>query len=333
MAGHGMRYLERVFLDRDNGGWHWSAEAGEPKDRAKLMYGQSFALYGLCAYAALGDKAAGELAVATFDAMHQAADLAHGGFWENLGPDWSPEPTESGRRKSLDIHLHLLESFTSLAALTGSAAHLRKLAEIRQLVLAKMVDPATGAGGNQYSADFTPLQPIVIGRTWIAERLPGQVDPPGQLTTSYAHNLELGWLLGKADAVLGADPAEHAALVDRIAEHTLAYGFDHERGGVYREGPPLGAATDTDKEFWQNAEALVGFLHAYQLTGKPRYAEAFALTWDFAKRFLIHPTLAEWRIRTTRTGAVLDAWLGNQWTGGYHTVRSAIECAARLAAL
>ena len=334
MAAHGFHFLVDQFHDERFGGWYWAVGGDAPDDHAKLMYGQSFALYALCAYAASsGSAEARDLAVETFDAMHNAADVAYGGFWENIGVDWTPENTQSGRRKSLDIHLHLLEAFTALAQLTGDPTHLRRLREVRQLLLDKMVDPVFGIGGTQYDAAWTPLEPIVISRTWIAERIGDEAQPPGQFTTSYGHNLELGWLLGWADDVLDGDSRLHTGLVDRMGAHTLRYGYDATFGGVYREGPPLGAATDTDKEFWQNAESLTGFLHLFELTGKPEYAEAFSATWSFAKQHLIHPGLQEWHIRTTRDGTMIDDSLGNQWTGGYHTVRAPIECVRRLNSL
>lgn len=334
IAARGVDYLVRTFHDDANGGWYWAVDGDTPKDASKLMYGESFALYALATYAAVsGEPRATELAIETFDAMHRAVDASHGGFWENLDRAWSPEETPSGRRKSLDIHLHLLESFTVLAELTGDPTHLRRLAEVRELLLSRMIDPASGVGGNQYLADFTPVEPIIIDRTWIAERTGDGAGASGRFTTSYGHNLELCWLLGRADLLLDGRATIHADLVDHVATHTLRYGFDPEYGGVYREGPPLGEATDKDKEFWQNAEALIGFLHAYQLTGKSEYADAFTRTWSFASRYLIHPQLHEWRIRTARSGRMVDDALGNQWTGGYHTVRAAIECTQRLSAL
>jgi len=334
LAGYGFDFLVQRFHDEQFGGWYWSVDGDQVVDPAKLMYGQSFAIYGLCAFAtATGDQAARDLAVGTFDVIHQAADLAYGGFWENIDRQWAPEDSPSGRRKSLDIHLHLMEAFTALGRLTGDKTHLRRLAEIRDLLLRQMIDPASGVGGTQYDAAFVPLEPIVIDRTWIAERTEEAAQAPGAFTTSYSHNLELGWLLGDADELLDGNRGRHADLVDHLADHTLRFGYDHDNGGVYREGPPLGPATDQDKEFWQNAEALIGFLHAYELTGKPEYAAGFAGTWTFAQRHLIHPSLGEWHIRASRTGQLIDDALGNQWTGGYHTVRAPLECRARLTRL
>ncbi len=328
-ARHGVDYLRERFLDRQHGGWFWKVDklTGAPLDPAKLVYGQSFAIYALAAFARIsGDQQAREEAVATFDLLQvHGCDVRHGGYFENFEQDWVPcVGTFSGaNRKSLDIHLHLLECYTELARVTRHPTHLRRLGEVRSLLLDRML-LAQGAGGHQYEADWRPLDPIVIDRTWLAERL-SQVDRgPFPTTTSYGHNLELGWLLLRADAVLGLPEAADAAVLARIGEHTLAYGYDNAHGGVFREGPPVGPASDRDKEFWQNAEALTGFLEIYRSSGDERYLQAFLATWAFVRDHLISPH-GEWRTRTTADGRVLDHNLGNYWTGAYHTVRGVLE--------
>jgi mannobiose 2-epimerase len=334
IAGEGVDFLSVKFLDREAGGWFWKIGIdGRVLDPAKLIYGQSFALYALAAYARVsGSSAALDLASDTFDAIQEHAfDSEHGGYLENLDEHWAPMPESSGGvdRKSLDIHLHLLESFTELVLLTEDPVHVRRLREVRDVIVTHMIDRASGAGGNQYDIRFTPLPPVVIDRTWIAERVPPGERRPPAVTTSYGHNLELGWLLTRADSVLGLPVQARASLVRGFADHALAYGYDHEHGGIYREGPYRGPATDTDKEFWQNSEALVGFLDAFVELGDPQYFQAFLGTWAFAQSHLIHPA-GEWRMRTTDAGVVVDGNLGNHWTGGYHTVRAALESVRRL---
>lgn len=338
LADTGFRYIVDHFLDTARGGWFWTLDAGGAvQDPSKLVYGQSFAIYALATYGRIRDSSeAVALATETFDALvKHAADTAWGGFNENFDGDWSISsgPGGGGDRKSLDIHMHLLEAFTELARATGDPLHFRRLGEIRELILARMLDPKLGTGGNQYSLRFAELEPIVIAKTWIAERNPTTLGAPLDRTTSYGHNLEFGWLLSRADDVLGLGPEFDVDLIRTIADQVLRHGYDGLHGGIFREGPPDGAATDLDKEFWQNAEALVGFLNAYELTDDPRYLDAFAGTWRFAVDHLIHPTLGEWRIRTSRDGAIIDGALGNYWTGAYHTTRAALEAHARLTVL
>ena len=116
----------------------------------------------------------------------------------------------------------------------------------------------------------------------------------------------------------------------RLVDHTLAYGLDQERGGVYRDGPHHGPAFVMDKEFWQNAEVLVGFLDAYEITGDERYAEAFLLTWDFIRAHLINHDLGEWMTLVDKEGRVLVPGLGTPWKACYHSGRAVVEAIQRL---
>ncbi|MBG6054922.1 mannobiose 2-epimerase [Salinibacterium sp. CAN_S4] len=269
LASMGFDYLLDHFHDREHGGWHWIVDnAGAPIDRSKLIYGQSFAVYALAMYGRVAaDTRAIDLASLTWDRIvTEAADTRFGGFLENLDSSWrlAGDGAQAGDRKSLDIHMHLMEALTELFAVTGRQEHARRLREVRDLIVDRMIDHTSGAGGNQYSLDLSPIPPIIIDKTWIAERSPttrGATLPP---TTSYGHNLELGWLIERADEVLGESGA-HTAVVTALADHALQFGFDEQFGGVYRDGPPIGPAADTGKEFWQNAEALVGWLNAYSL--------------------------------------------------------------------
>jgi mannobiose 2-epimerase len=340
LAAKGMEFLRARLLDPEHGGWHWKvARDGGVVDPAKLIYGESFALYGVAAFARrTGDPEARRLAIESFDRIHAAAaDTLHGGYFENLRADWTPAGAgaEAGDRKSLDSHMHLLESFTELVRLTGSEIHRRRLRAVRTLIVERMIDLETGAGGNQYDLEFRPLLPIVIPKTWIAERNAEEgVEPEASdvVTTCYGHNLELGWLLGAADGALGEAGASDAVIAS-LARHALAHGNDPECGGVYREGPPGGTASDTDKEFWQNAESLVGWLEAYRVSRHPAYLDAFLGTWRFARDHLVHPRFGEWRVRTDREGRMLDDDLGNPWKVAYHTGRGALESIRRLDAL
>lgn len=332
LAHHGVDFLVEKFLDSTYGGWRWRvSRSGEPVDEAKLVYGQCFALYALAAYARVsGEDRARTLCETTFDVLRTyAADHERGGYFENLERDWRV----AGDRKSLDIHLHVLEAFTELVRLTGAPVHAKRLREVRDLIRARMVDPGSGAGGAQYSLAFRPLPPIAIDRTWIAERPGAEPGPPGPANlTCYGHNLELAWLLAEADTALGEQGDSDATVVG-LARHALAFGYDHEYGGVFREGPADGDATDQDKEFWQNAEAMVGFLEAHRVTEDEVFLDAFLGTWSFARAHLVHPEFGEWRIRTTRTGDVVVGDLGNAWKNAYHTGRAALESAHRIEAL
>ena len=302
-------------------------------DNGKLVYGQSFAIYALATYTlATGDARGLEYAERTFDLLQRyCADVARGGYYENLEPDWqlSPGGFYAGDRKSLDIHMHLLECFTVLAQASGKEVHRRRLQEVIDVILTRMIDPESGCGGNQYDLAFTPIPAIAIRRTWNADREGDSVETPTD-TTSYGHNVELAWLLVRAGEVLGKPRDAFKGVVRRLVDHSLAYGLDRVYGGVYRDGPHAGPALVRDKEFWQNAEALVGYLDAFEITGEMAYLDAFELVWSFVWHHMIDHELGEWMTLVSESGEPLVSAIGNPWKACYHSGRAVYEATRRI---
>lgn len=332
LARHGFEFIRTKFWDERHGGWFWKVSAdGTCLDDGKVVYGQSFAIYAMAEYAlATGSDEARDLAVATFDHLQKhCADRERGGYLENLERDWTPSAPgfHAGDRKSLDTHMHLMEAFTVLLELTGDIAHRRALLDVAALIRGRMIDPATGCGRNQFDLDWTPLPAIAIRRTWNAERA-GEAPAAPTDTTSYGHNVELSWLLRRALKVAGEDTAPWEPVMRRLVDHAVEHGVDREHGGVFRDGTALGGPLVLEKEFWQNAEALVGFLDAWQAGGGAGCAEAFLNVWQFAKDHFIAPC-GEWRVLLRRDGAPVDRNVGNDWKVSYHTGRAALECVSR----
>lgn len=334
-AAQGAAFFLKYFWDNDFGGWRWRVgRDGSPVDSGKLVYGQTFAIYALCQYTmATGDPIGLAYAEKTFDLLQKhCADTLYGGYFENLEQDWAlAEPGfAAGDRKSLDIHMHMMEALTVLAQCSGKEAHRRKLRECMELILLRMVDQEAGCGMNQFDAMFTPIPAINIKRTWNAERATGEVIAKPADTTSYGHNVELVWLLNRAADVLGLPSNQYEDATRKLTDHCIAYGLDHELGGVYRDGPHTGAPLVRDKEWWQNCEVLVGFLDAYERLGDRKYFDAFAKTWQFDNKYMFNHDVGEFRQLLNRKGDVLVGDIGNPWKAIYHSGRSMMECVERL---
>jgi cellobiose epimerase len=334
-ARQGVDFFIEHFWDNKYGGWFWKVKRnGTLIDGGKVVYGQSFAIYALAEFAlASGDTSALLYAEHTFDLLQEyCTDTVNGGYFENLEPDWQKsEPGfAAGDRKSLDIHMHLVEAFTTLAQCSGKEIHRRKLQEVIDVILTRMINHAAGCGLNQFDEAFKPIPAINIRRTWNAERETGEIIETPTDTTSYGHNVELVWLLNRAAEVLGKPRDRYEEITGQLIEHSLKYGFDYELGGVYRDGLHEGKPLVYDKEWWQNCEVLVGYLDAYERIGDPRYFEAFHLTWKFDSRYFIDKDCGEWRQLLTREGKPLITNMGNPWKAIYHSGRSMMECIRRL---
>jgi len=333
-AQQGVDFFLKYFWDQKHGGWAWKVKRdGSLIDNGKVVYGQSFAIYALAQYTlSTNDPRGLQYASQTFDLLQKyCTDTARGGYYENLEPNWQVSGSGwcAGDRKSLDIHMHLMEAYTTLYQASGEDVHRRKLEEVIDIIVQHMIDDKAGCGRNQFDLAFHPLAPIAIRRTWNAERngdgIPNQVD-----TTSYGHNVELAWLLVRAGEVLGKPRSTYAVLVKKLIDHALAYGFDWQYGGLYRDGPHVGPALVTDKEFWQNTEALVGLVDAYEIVKDLRYVEAFRRQWKFVNQYMINHELGEWLTLVNREGEPLWSDIGNPWKACYHTGRAAFEVLTRI---
>lgn len=334
LARQGVDFLVHHFWDREFGGWVWKTHAdGSWKDDAKIVYGQSFAIYALSEYyRSTQEERVLEYASRTFDLLQIfCADTLRGGYFENLTRDWciASGPTAGGDRKTLDTHMHLMESFANLYRASGREIHRRKLSEVLHLIRQRMIDPSYGCGGNHFDLEFQPIPAIAIDRTWNAER--EGTRPAGPLdTTSFGHNVELAWLMNDALDTLQAEKKGWQETLRRLLDHAVQFGVDREYGGIYRDGTRGGNVTNPEKEFWQHAEVLVGFLDGYLLFQDPRYWDAFQTVWNFVDRFMIRHDVGEWHTLLDRQGNPIDPNIGNPWKVCYHTGRSMVECLLRL---
>jgi mannobiose 2-epimerase len=336
-ACQGVDFFIRHFWDMRNGGWFWTVQRdGALVDAGKVVYGQSFAIYALSQYTlCTGDERGLDFADRTFELLQRyCADTAHGGYYENLERDWqlSAPGFHAGDRKSLDIHMHLLECFTTLYQASGLEIHRRRLQEVIDVILRHMIHPQHGCGLNQFDIEFHPVPPIAIRRTWNAER-EGELAAGAVDTTSYGHNLELVWLLLHACRVMEISAEPYREEIRKLVDHTLTFGIDWVHGGIYRDGPHDAPAVVRDKEWWQHTESLVGLLDAYLMFKDERYLDAFDRVWSFSEQYFINHRLGEWRTLLSQTGEEIVPGLGNPWKACYHSGRAMDESIQRLEAI
>ena len=332
-AHQGYAFFKKHFWDDVHGGFFWYVNRdGSIADPSKLTYGESFAIYALSEYALrYHNLEALEYAEKTFALLQlYVADTEFGGYYENIERDWciSPGGAWAGDRKSLDIHMHLMEAFTTLYEATGKEIHRRKLLESIGIIRQHMVNEEKGYGYNQFDLQFHQIPAINIMRTWNAERETNAVIEQPTDTTSYGHNVELSWLMDYAYQILGDENVD-LPLLHKLLDHSLIYGYDYEYGGVYRDGVADQEALVLDKEWWQNFESLAGYLNGYAKYGNEQYWDAFVRTWTFVKENFLNLEIGESRQLLDRTGIPIVSNLGNPWKGIYHTGRALAECLKR----
>jgi len=334
-AKQGMAFFIEHFWDKKNGGFIWKTDrSGKILDDGKLVYGESFAIYALSEYyRRTHDPYALDYAEKTFDLLQKyTVDTLNGGYYENLESDWrrSAGGKYAGDRKSLDIHMHLMEAFTSLYAVSGKEIHGRKLREIIDILMKHMINTELGYGYNQFNVEFNRLPAINIYRTWNDDRETGEAVEVPTDTTSYGHNVELSWLMKLALDTIKTEIPEYTKVMRKLLDHSLKYGYDYEFGGIYRDGISDESVLVTDKEWWQNFEALVGYANGYLCFEDAQYLNALEGTWNFVRDKFINAEVGESRQLLNRRGEPVVSNMGNPWKGIYHTGRALSETLDRI---
>lgn len=335
-ARHGVRFLIERMWDTRYGGFFWTVDrAGEVEIDKKILYGQSFAVYSLSEYfLAVGDPLGLEYAELVFDLMQKyAADTLYGGYYEMFERNWDLGEAGSGGgdRKTLDVHMHLMEAFTNLLEADGRNVYRRKLEEIIALLTTRILHPEYRTGIPQFTPDWRVAPQIEFDIVWGWDRFSDTgAKEHADDNTSAGHNAELVWLLLRALDVLGVDRGGYRGLVKTILDHVYENGIDFEQGGVYVEGPHSGGVYDREKEFWQQAEMMIGMLEGYLELGEEKYLSAYKNVHRFVFDRMINRGVGEWYPLMTREGDPIWTHMSHSWKVSYHTVRCMIESIRRL---
>ncbi len=336
MAEYGVDFLLQKMWDAEYGGFFWMANRkGEILNDQKIIYGHSFAIYSLSEYTlATGDTRGVEYAEKVFDLLQKhGADTLYGGYWEMFHRNWNlcGPGSQGGDRKTLDVHMHLMEAFTTLFEATGKQVHRRKLREIIGLLLNKIIHPKYKTGIPQFFQDWSIAPQIKFDIIWGWDRF-SEEGQKGNATdnTCFGHNAEFAWLLNHAFQILKDDPNKHVELFRTIYDHTIENGIDYEYGGVFVEGPHSGGVYDREKEFWQQAEVLIGLLDAVIILGDERYWEAYKNVHRFVFNKVINKSVGEWYPLLSRKGEPVWTHMSHSWKINYHTVRSMIQSINRM---
>lgn len=313
--------LTQRFWDDEFSGLYWSITAdGKPLDTRKQIYGQVFGIYALAEFhRATGEAEALASARAIYRTIEQRArDHEHGGYFEAFDREWR-RIDRAGRGvmgpnagKSQNTHLHIMEAYTNLLRVWPDAELRRDLAQLVEVMLTKVLDPASHHLHLFLEDDWTPVSDGI----------------------SYGHDIEFSWLLVETADVLGDTEliARVKPIAVAVARATDAEGVDPD-GGVLNEADPRGV-TDPAKDWWPQAEAVVGFTNAYQLSGDASFLRAAERSWKFIDAHLIDHERGEWFWGVSRDGKDLAARPKvSLWKCPYHNSRACLEFIERLHAI
>jgi cellobiose epimerase len=311
-------YVMRHFWDTAFNGVFWMVDyLGRPVESKKRIYGQAFTVYSLAEYhRATGDPDALAKAIQIYEAIESASyDALRRGYFETYERDWTLareqrlSEVDMDEKKSTNTHLHLLEAYANLLRCRDSPEARRRLKELIQVFLDHIIDRETHHFRMFFDEEWHSKSDHV----------------------SFGHDIEGTWLLCEAAEILGDGPILHDVQQEALlmAQAVLGQGIDSD-GGLLYEGDARGI-TDTDKHWWPQAEGVVAFLNAYQLSGREYFYLAAAKSWEFIEKYIVDHEHGEWFWKVTREGVPSqDKFKVDQWKCPYHNSRACFEVMARL---
>jgi mannobiose 2-epimerase len=311
-------YLTRFFWDAEFGGVYWMLDyLGNPHDTKKRIYGQAFTVYALAEYYhASGDSDALDKALRMVRSIELSShDDAHGGYFETYERDWTLakdqrlSDVDMDEKKSMNTHLHLMEAYATLLRFHEDETVRLRLRELIEIFLDHIINTTTHHFILFFDEEWTPRSNKI----------------------SFGHEIEGSWLLCEAAEILGCADllkrVREAAV--KMAEAVHEQGLDSD-GGLLYEAAPTGII-DSDKHWWPQAEAMVGFLNTYQLTGQQKFLDAAERSWAFIDKYIVDHQHGEWFWRVSKSGVPSqEEHKVDPWKCPYHNSRACVEVMERM---
>jgi mannobiose 2-epimerase len=85
-----------------------------------------------------------------------------------------------------------------------------------------------------------------------------------------------------------------------------------------------------EKHWWPQAELMIGFYNAYQLSNNEKYLDVVLKNWDFIKHYIIDQKNGEWIWGVKADYSLIEKDKVGFWKCPYHNSRACIELIHRI---
>ncbi len=344
MATRAHNYLIDKFLDKEQGGVYWSVDfLGQPLQTKKQVYAQAFAIYALSEFYLLtGNASSLEIALNIFQLLEKnALDPTQNGYYEAYSKDWQLlddlrlSDKDANEAKTQNTHLHLLEAYANLLRAVPRNSvpeHVPRNSvpgHVFRNSVPELISPEQSSGVQHALENLINLflEKFIDPKTAHIHLF---FDENWQLKSdivSFGHDIEASWLIWDA-----AQTIENQEIIEkvkpvclRIAEITLQEALEPD-GSVINQRWNSDGRLDTDRIWWVQAEAIVGFWNAFRMTGDTRFRKAALDCWRFTYNKMRDPVGGEWYWRISAAGENYpEEDKAGFWKCPYHNARAMLH--------
>ena len=317
LAERAFEFLSEHFYDPEFGGLFWSINVDKtPKDTKNQIYALAFAIYGLSEYYAISqNEKALELAITLYLQIQKYSyDPANKGYLEAFTRDWKPiedlrlSNKDANEKKTMNTHLHIIEAYANLFKVWPDKKLKSDIVELLETIEEHFINTETGHLS------------LFFDENWI--------EKPDVI--SYGHDIEAAWLLQQCAEISENEKliANYKKYAVQMAESTKE-GLDAD-GGLWYEFDPEKNELIAEKHWWVQAEALIGFYNAYQLTGDDFFLDIVYKNWNFIKKHILDQQNGEWFWGIYNDYALMEKDKAGFWKCPYHNSRACLELIQRI---
>jgi mannobiose 2-epimerase len=317
-------YILDKFWDKTYDGIYWMLDyQGHPISDRKQIYAQAFGAYALAEYfRATGKPESLELARRLFRLIEvHSYDPVYGGYLEACSRDWGAledlrlSEKDLNSPKSMNTHLHIVEGYTNLLRVWRVPELETRYKALLETTMDHIVDSRTGHFHLFFDKQWNSLNDHV----------------------SYGHDIEGSWLIYEAAEVLRDGPLVERArgIALKMAQAVYDQALDRD-GSLFYEADSAGKLIDPNKHWWAQAEAVVGFYNAWQLSGEEHFLRQACRIWEYIEEKVVDHVHGEWHAKLKPDGVPFtaqedsDACLVGPWKCPYHNTRVCLEMMRRL---
>ena len=316
-ATEAYNYIVKYFVDEEFGGAYWSLNLdGRVYDGRKQIYGIAFCIYGLAAYYKItNEKKALEIAIRFYEVIENYSfDEIKNGYREAYTRNWQPiddlrlSDKDSNEAKTMNTHLHIVEAYANLYSVWNDEKLKKQIINLLNLFDTYFINK----NNHHYNLFFD--------NDWNLK----------STLQSYGHDIEAAWLLQQCAEIIGEENAIQTfrKLALPVTEATISM-IDKD-GGMWYEFEAASNEMIYEKHSWPQAEAMIGFLNAYQVSGEARWLSLSLKSWHFIKQTIINKDNGEWYWGVTKNNNIMEKEKAGFWKCPYHSGRACLEIIDRV---
>ena len=244
-----------------------------------------------------------------------------GGYFEAFSKEWQPladirlSAKDQNDSKTMNTHLHIVEAYANLYLVWKDGGLKQQIVNLLNNFSQHIIDKKSNHLILFFNDDWQPQSSIV----------------------SYGHDIEAAWLIQEAAEIIVNKPAygtgrqilEKVKQVSVQIAEAAAEGLDRD-GGLWYEFDVDKSHLIKEKHWWPQAEAMIGFFNAWEITNNEEYLDQSVSGWHFIKEHIIDKKNGEWFWGINKDNSVMNEDKVGVWKCPYHNGRACIELIKRI---